>query len=151
VEGLAWRFGFVGAMLVNLKQANPVLLALVTAGLLLVASRDPAIRLRRVSVQLPRMLGPAICLFALWRCYVSQILPNSEQAFRPFDSWNFSVLHQTFAAVGGIIVDAPLFHSMMWLVTMTGLAVFFRFVGDAAIQTLRRENAEFGLACRPCW
>ena len=26
VEGLAWRFGFVGAMLVNLKQANPVLL-----------------------------------------------------------------------------------------------------------------------------
>jgi hypothetical protein len=44
VQGLAWRFGFVGAMLVNLKQANPVLLALVTAGLLFVALRDPAIR-----------------------------------------------------------------------------------------------------------
>jgi len=55
VQGLAWRFGFVGAMLVNLKQANPVLLALVTAGLLFVALRDPAIRLRRVLVQLPRM------------------------------------------------------------------------------------------------
>jgi len=126
VEGLAWRFGFVGAMLVSLKQANPVLLALVTAGLLLVALRDPAIRSRRVLVQLPRMLGPAICLFALWRWYVSQILPNSEQAFRPFDTWNFGVLRQTFAAVAGLIADAPLFHSMMWLVTAAGLAVFVR-------------------------
>jgi len=126
VQGLAWRFGFVGAMLVNLKQANPVLLALVTAGLLLVALRDPAIRLRRVLVQLPRMLGPAICLFALWRWYVSQILPNSEQAFRPFDTWNFGVLRQTLAAIAGVIADAPLFHSMMWLVTAAGLAVFVR-------------------------
>src|SRR5712691_10619942 len=126
VEGLAWRFGFVGAMLVSLKQANPVLLALVTAGLLLVALRDPAIRSRRVLVQLPRMLGPAICLFALWRWYVSQILPGSEQAFRPFDTWNFGVLRQTFAAVAGLIADAPLFHSMMWLVTAAGLVVFVR-------------------------
>src|SRR6266852_5111820 len=53
VQRLAWRFGFVGAMLVNLKQANPVLLALVTAGLVLVALRDPAIRTRRALVQLP--------------------------------------------------------------------------------------------------
>jgi hypothetical protein len=58
VEGIAWRFGFVGAMLVNLKQANPVLLALITAGLILVAFRDPALRTRRALLQLPRMLGP---------------------------------------------------------------------------------------------
>jgi hypothetical protein len=126
VQGLAWRFGFVGAMLVNLKQANSVLLALVTGGLVLVALRDPAIRSRRMFVQLPRMLGPAICLFALWRWYVSQIFPNSEQAFRPFDTWNFGVLRQTFAAVAGLIADAPLFHSMMWLVTAAGLVVFVR-------------------------
>src|SRR5713101_4585447 len=126
VEGLAWRFGFVGAMPVNLKQANPVLLALVTAGLVLVALRDPAIRTRRALVQLPRMLGPAIVLIALWRWYVMKNLPNSEQAFRPFDTWNFGVLRQTFAAIGDLIADAPLFHSMMWLVTAAGLAFFFR-------------------------
>jgi hypothetical protein len=57
VKVLAWRFGFVGAMLVNLKQANPVLLALVIAGLVLVALRDPAIRSGQVLAQLPRMLG----------------------------------------------------------------------------------------------
>jgi hypothetical protein len=43
IETLAWRFGFVGALLVNLKQANPVLLALVAAGLTIAALRDPTI------------------------------------------------------------------------------------------------------------
>ena len=123
VKAFAWRFGFVGAMLVNLKQANPVLLAVVTAGLVLVALRDPAIRSRSVLAQLPRMLGPAIFLFMVWRWYASN-LPNAEQAFRPFDTWNFDVLHQTFAAIGGVIAEAPLFHSMMWLVTAAGLAAF---------------------------
>jgi hypothetical protein len=145
VQRLAWRFGFVGAMLVSLKQANPVLLALVTAGLLLVALRDSAIRSRRVLEQLPRMLGPAICLFALWRWYVSQILPNSEQAFRPFDTWNFGVLRQTFAAIASVIADAPLFHSLMWLVTAAGLVVFVR---------LPRKSSEarwLAVVCATVW
>src|SRR3984893_5591057 len=47
IESLAWRFGFVGALLVNLKQANPVLLALVIAGLAIVAVRRPAVAKRR--------------------------------------------------------------------------------------------------------
>ena len=69
---MAWRFGFVGAALINLKQANPVLLALVTAGLAVLVLRDPAIATRRALAQLPRMLGPAIVLFAAWRWYLSR-------------------------------------------------------------------------------
>jgi len=145
VEGLAWRFGFVGAVLINLKQANPVLLALVTAGLVLVALRDPAIQSRRVLVQLPRMLGPAIVLFAFWRWYVSQILPNSEQAFRSFDTWNFGVLRQTLAAIGGLIASAPLFHSMMWLVTAAGLAAFVHLPRKAS------EARWLAVVCATVW
>jgi hypothetical protein len=127
VEGLAWRFGCIGAMLVNLKQANPVLLGLVTAGLILVALRVPALRTRRALLQLPRMLGPGIVLVAVWRWYVvRQSLPSSEQAFRSFDAWNFGVLRQTFAGIGHQIAGAPLFHSEMWLITAAGIAVFFQ-------------------------
>jgi hypothetical protein len=132
-------------MLVNLKQANPVLLALVTAGLVLVALRDPAIQSRRLMVQLPRMLGPAIFLIALWRWYVNQNLPNSEQAFRPFDSWNFSILAQTVVAIGDLIADAPLFHSMMWLVTVAGLAFFFRLPRKAS------EARWLAVLCATAW
>jgi hypothetical protein len=145
VEGLAWRFGFVGAMLVNLKQANPVLLVLVTAGLILVALRVPAIRTRRALLQLPRMLGPAIVLIALWRWYVVQSLPNSEQAFRTFDTWNFDVLRQTLAAIGHHIAEAPLFHSIMWLVTAAGLVFFFQLPRKA------NEARWLAVVCATVW
>ena len=145
VEALAWRFGLVGAMLVNLKQANPVLLGLVTAGLILVALRVPAIRTRRALLQLPRMLGPGIVLVALWRWYVAQNLPNSEHAFRPFDAWNFGVLRQTLAAIGHQIADAPLFHSMMWLVTAAGVGFFFR------LQRKAGEARWLAVVCATVW
>jgi len=145
VEGLAWRFGFVGAMLVNLKQANPVLLALVAAGLIVVALRDPAIRTRRALMQLPRMLGPAIVLIALWRWYVVQSLPNSEQAFRTFDTWNFGVLRQTLAAMAHHIAEAPLFHFMMWVVTAVGIASFFQLTRKA------NEARWLAVVCATVW
>lgn len=145
VETLAWRFGLVGAMLVNLKQANPVLLGLVTAGLILVALRVPALRTRRALLQLPRMLGPGIVLVALWRWYVAQNLPNSEHAFRPFDAWNFGALRQTFAAIGHQIADAPLFHSMMWLVTAAGVGFFFRLPRRAG------EARWLAVVCATVW
>src|SRR5437764_2527531 len=115
VEAWAWRFGLVGARLVTVRQANPVLLRLVTAGLILVALRVPALRTRRALLQLPRMLAPAIVLVALWRWYVVHGLPNSEQAFRPFEGGNFGALRQMFAAMAHQIAVAPRVHSMMGL------------------------------------
>src|SRR6267378_5061807 len=126
VEGLAWRFGFIGAMLVNLKQANPVLLALVSAGLILVAVRVPALRTWRALMQLPRMLGPAIVFVALWRWYVVQSSSNSEHTFRTFDTWNFDVLRLTLAAIGHHIAEASLFHAVIWAITVVGVAFFFQ-------------------------
>ena len=52
-----------------------------------------------------------------------QNLPRSEQAFRPIYEWNFGALRQTLSSIGDLIADAPLFHSMMWLVTAAGLAI----------------------------
>jgi hypothetical protein len=145
VEGLAWRFGFVGAMLVNLKQANPVLLALVMAGLILVALRVPALRTWRALMQLPRMLGPAILLVALWRWYVVQSVPNSEQTFRSFETWNFDLLRQILAAISHLIAEAPLFHSMMWAVTAFGIASFFQLPRKAS------EARWLAVVCATVW
>jgi hypothetical protein len=145
VEGLAWRFGFIGAMLVNLKQANPVLLALVAAGLILVAVRVPALRTWRALVQLPRMLGPAIVFVALWRWYVVQSVPNSEQTFRSFDTWNFDVLRQILAAIGHLIAEAPLFHTMMWAVTAIGVVSFFQLPRKAS------EARWLAVVCATVW
>jgi hypothetical protein len=142
---LAWRFGFVGALLVNLKQANPVLLALVTVGLAVIALRDPKVAKRRALAELPRMLGPAIIVFVVWRWYVIANAPHGENAFRPFDTWNFDVLPTLFAALWQYITDAPLFHAMMWMVTAAGLVSF---------STLPHETSEarrLAVVCATVW
>jgi hypothetical protein len=145
VEGMAWRFGFVGAMLVNLKQANPVLLALITAGLILAVCRDPAFRTRRALLQLPRMLGPGIVVFALWHRYVVHNLLNAEQAFRPLQDWYFDTLPSIFTSMGVYIADAPLFHGLMWLVTAAGFACFFQLPRKAS------EARWMAVVCATVW
>jgi hypothetical protein len=133
VEAMSWRFGFIGAMLVNLKQANPALLLWVVCSLVLIALRNPGTRTRRAVLLLPRMLLPPLVLIAVWRWYVIGSLSNAEQSFRPFVDWNFGVLKETFASIWAQIVYAPVFHTMMWSVTAAGIWCFF---------ALARKNSE---------
>jgi len=144
VEALSWRFGLVAAMLVNLKQANPVLLALIMAGLVAIALRDPIFRSRKALAQLPPMLAPSIVLFAFWRWYVTQNLPNSEQAFRPIAEWNLGAMHETLFSICGLIADRPLFHLMMWSVTGVGL-VFLWLPSKAS------EAGWLAVVCATVW
>ena len=125
-EDFAWRFGLLGATLVNLKQANPVLLALITAGLVLVALRHPPMRTWRAALLLARMLGPAIIVMVAWRYYVALNLTNAEKSIQPFAQWNFPHMGQAFKSIGYTIVNAPVFNALMWLVTAAGVVAFFQ-------------------------
>jgi hypothetical protein len=145
VNELAWRFGLVGALLINLKQANPALLALIVLGLMLIAVRDPAIPRRAAAAVLPRMLAPACLLMAVWRWYVAQSAPQSEQSFRRFSDWNFDVLGQTFASIGGLIIEAPLFHTMMWIATAIGAVCFFQLPYKTS------EARRLAVVCATVW
>ncbi len=123
---LAWRFGLIGAALVNLKQPNPVLLALVIAGLSLVLLSERTIPLRAALRQLPRMLGPPIVLYLVWRWYVGKYLPGGEVALRPLSTWPFDALPQMARSAANYIARAPLFHGMMWTVAAFGLVALLR-------------------------
>ncbi len=122
----AWRFGLIAAALVNLKQPNPVLLALVIAGCSLVVLRERAIPLRAALMQLPRMLGPAVVFYLIWRWYVAKYLPGGEVALRPLSAWTWDALPQMARSAGNYIARAPLFHGMMWAVAAFGMAAFVR-------------------------
>ena len=89
---LAWRFAFVAVALVNLKQSNPVLLALLVAGLALVASRCPALRGSSLARLVPVMLGPSVAVWLGWRVYVILNLSGGEMAFRSPWQWNWAKL-----------------------------------------------------------
>src|SRR4051812_4029021 len=64
---LALQFGIVTAFLLNLKQANPVLAALLVGSLGLLVLRDPSLRLGALLRLLPRMLLPGAVVYGVWR------------------------------------------------------------------------------------
>jgi hypothetical protein len=123
---LAWRFGLIGAALVNLKQPNVVLLALIIAGCSLVVLRERTIPLRAALMQLPRMLGPAVVLYLIWRWYLGKYLPGGEVALRPLSAWTWDALPQMALSAGNYMAQAPLFHGMMWAVAAFGVAALVR-------------------------
>jgi hypothetical protein len=107
--------------------------------------RDPAIEKRRALAQLPRMLGPAVVVFVIWRWYVMTHVPHGDFSFRSFDAWNFHLLPAVFAAAWGHVTDAPLFHAMLWIVTAAGFAAFF------ALPRKVSEARALAMVCATVW
>lgn len=90
---LAWQFGFVMAVLINIKQVNLVLVVMLLGGAGLVALRDPAIRLSAFIRLLPAMMVPAVLIYLIWRYHVSINLPGGvEASFQPYEEWNLDLL-----------------------------------------------------------
>jgi hypothetical protein len=90
---LAWQFGFVMAVLINIKQSNLVLVVMLLGGVSLVALRDPAIRLSALIRLLPAMMVPAVLIYLIWRYHVGVNLPGGvEASFQPYEKWNLDLL-----------------------------------------------------------
>jgi len=118
---LAWRFGLAAAALVNLKQANPVLLALLLLGLLLAAWRGGRLYWARTLRLAPPMLLPAALVFLVWRHYVKHNLPAGEMAFRPLALWNWEAIPRMAHSMGYELARNLPFHLLMWTVALVGL------------------------------
>lgn len=94
---LAWQFGLVMVVLVNVKQANLVLFILLLGAAGIAALRDPAIRLTNFLRLLPAMVLPAIMIYGVWRYHVLVTLPTrAEAVFLPFEAWNLHILGDIF-------------------------------------------------------
>lgn len=118
---LAWRFGLAAAALLNLKQANLVLLALLSLGLLLAAWRSGRLRWPALLRLLPPMLLPAALVYLVWRHYLKHNLPEGEMAFQPPAAWNWASVPSMLNALGYEIGHNLPFHGLMWAVTLAGL------------------------------
>ena len=92
---LAWQFGLVMLVLVNVKQANLVLFVMLLGGIGVAGLRDPLVRLGALVRLLPLMVFPAVLIYGLWRYHVvTQLSPEDEAVFREFALWNFDLIPQ---------------------------------------------------------
>jgi len=121
---LSWRFAFAATALVNLKQANLALFALLLGGLGLIAllrGRTWA-TLRRA----PVALAASILVFAIWRVHVAMSPSNGEMSFRAISTWNFEVFPRTLSEIWRMTLEYPAFYLSAYAATVLGLVSLAR-------------------------
>lgn len=94
---LAWQFGLTLAVVINIKQANLVIVVLLFGAMALVALRDKSIELKSFVRLVPAMVLPAAAIYGIWRYHVATNLPGGVEAnFLPYEKWNLDLLWPIF-------------------------------------------------------
>lgn len=122
----SWRFALAATALINLKQANAVLLALLLTGLGLLAARAGRKALWGALRRLPVLLAAPAAVFLIWRIHVIANTVGGEMSFRAVSTWNFDVFGRTLGQIGGMMAHAPLFFALIYGATVLGLAAMKR-------------------------
>lgn len=124
---LARQAGFAAAALVNLKQVNLVLLALLIGAALLLALRDPRLRAADLLRRLPWLLGPAAVVYLVWRWFVVNNLPGQEFAFLPMERWRIHLIPDILHGMWRFAIAESLHCYLMLLaVALLGLRGLWR-------------------------
>jgi hypothetical protein len=124
---LAFEVGLVMLVLVNLKQATVVLVALVIGAVVLAGLRDPQVRLRDLLRLLPVMVLPAIVVYAVWRAYVATELVGAELRVRPVDTWLVHLIPQIIGKMLVVLSKKGLYLAAMVAATAFAVRALVRF------------------------
>lgn len=125
---LAWHLGLVLAVLVNVKQVNLVLFALLLASIAIAALRHPAVGGSAFLRRLPAAALPGLVVYAVWRLHVETALaspvlfPAAEATFMPFADWNVALIPRIL---------------LQMLVVAAKKIAFFAVMGVAIVMAIR--------------
>jgi hypothetical protein len=128
-RALAWQFGFVAVLLVTLRQPNPVILALLLVGAVVIAVRDQRLRLRHVAALLPAMLVPGLIVYVVWRTYAAIALPDGDVSILPPWAWNTGLVGATIAAMMHRMAQHPAYFMLMFGLSGLGMLGLWRMAG----------------------
>jgi len=123
---LAWQMGAVLALLINLKQATMVLVVLSVLATLFVVLRE-----RRVSIAdflrlLPRIIGPALVVYLVWRYHVNSELAARELSLQPFDKWLIALIPQIVWNMVVVLSKKGFYLALVVIIAGFGIRGFIR-------------------------
>lgn len=96
-RALAWQVGLAATALLNVKQVNLVLFAILLAAAFLAAWRDPQIAMRRAFALLPRIVILPLVVYAAWRLHVNFNIAAGEFSFQPISKWMIALIPDVLA------------------------------------------------------
>ena len=127
---LAWQCGLALLVLINIKQANLVLVVMLVGGIGVAGLRDPFVRLADLLRMLPRMILPALLIYGLWRYHVvTQLSPADEALLQPFAQWNFDLMGRIFLRMLLVASKKGVFFAIMALAVVFAVRGMIRFKG----------------------
>ena len=128
---LAWQFGLIVAVLINIKQANLVLVVILLFGFGVAALRDPQVSIAGILRLLPQMIIPAAAVYILWRYHVKVHLPpQSEAVFMPYESWNVEHIGQILLKMVSVLAKKGYYFALMILAVGFGVRGLIKFKGE---------------------
>lgn len=129
-RALAWQFGLVAMVLINIKQVNLVLLVSILTGIALAAWRDPAVRLAALFRLLPLMVLPAGAIYLVWRYHVGAHVGGSGEAkLMPPSEWLFGLIPEVLARMASIASKKGVYFGIMLAAVALAVKALFRFRG----------------------
>jgi hypothetical protein len=126
----AWQLSLVLSLLVNVRQANLVLVVILLITIIILAVRDPEIRLLSFTKHLVFALLPILAVYLSWRYYVAvefNQVGGAEAKFRPFETWNFAEIPQIFQSMGYVAFKKIGFFGPMIVACYFGFKGLLRF------------------------
>ncbi len=122
----ATALGLVLALLVNVKQANLVLVAALALGPGLIAWRDERIGLGRWLRHLPLIAGPALVLYALWSYYLIAVAPLHVNEIRPIATWPWHKVPHLLGEMAYVATHKGGYFALAILLTGLGVRALYR-------------------------
>lgn len=129
VRNLSWQLGMVLALLINIKQANLVLVVVVLSGIGLAALRDPEIRIRDAMRALPAVLLPPILIYGIWRWHVTTEIPGREFGLMPFKDWAIAHIHKIVLLMATIAAKKTVYFGIMAVAAAFAVRGMVRYRG----------------------
>ena len=114
-------FGLLLALLINIKQANLVLVVALVAACGMVVMRAPKVSLRLYAKRLLFVLGLPLLLYFSWRYYLVEVTPLNENKILPFAKWPFDQIDDLLGKMGVVIFRKPLYFALAFGFVIWGL------------------------------
>ncbi len=121
-----WQAGLAATAMIGLKQVSLVFLLAMYIAFVLIALRDPAIRLGRALLLTPRILALPLAAYLAWRLHVALNIAGGDFSLQPYGAWLVREIPDIVARMALVASKKGGYFSIMIVAVVLGLRGFLR-------------------------
>ena len=125
-RALAIQLGLASALLVNVKNGNLALLAILVVGLLIVVLRDPALKTADLVRLSHWILVPPVLVYGLWQLHIVLHISAGGVSLRDVALWHPSLIPDILARMGLVATKKGGYFGVMLVALWFGVSALIR-------------------------